>query len=222
MGRYVCSVSMKQASEGKRWLPLRTGLRTCLRRPLVYPTRRESSSSSQTGTTLHLCGPLDSVTCNLSLAMTILPATSLDNSSGLRTLAIWPCAQPGPGSHARSFSLMTTASSPRPAGLSTQPQPEGSKTGQACRTPDSRCVTMLPWLPRQIILPVTEETGQLGAEDKIQIIEPSLGQRAFTLPLTSFNRLSSHLECPHCTCLESTLLCLQRACSSGPFGLGHV
>lgn len=77
---------------------------------LPYPC--ESSSRSQTGTTLHLSWPLDSVTCNLSLAMTTLPATSLDNPSGLRTLATWLCAQPGPGSHARSFSLMTTSKWP--------------------------------------------------------------------------------------------------------------
>lgn len=83
---------------------------------LPYPRPRESSSRSQTGTTLHLSWLLDSVTCNLSLVMTTLPATSLDNPSGLRTLATWLCAQPGPGSHARGFGLMTTSKRPEISG----------------------------------------------------------------------------------------------------------
>lgn len=127
--------------------------------------------------------------------MTILPATSLDNPTGLRTLATWLCAQPGPGSHARSFSLMTT--NQQAAREQQVPQPEGSKTGRACRTPDSRWPTMT----RCLSLLVTEMTTWAG--DKIQVIKPSLGHRPFTLALLGFNRLGSHPKClPHCPCLD--------------------
>lgn len=100
---------------GKKGAPTRD-LRTCLQDP-YSPTPGVQLKGSGGHSPAPVLAP---GLCNLSLATAILPATSLGNPTGLRTLATWLCAQPGPGSHARSFSLMT-ASSQRLASLSTEP-----------------------------------------------------------------------------------------------------
>lgn len=93
-------MSMKHASEGRKAAPAQGWSENLPAGPLpILPPGVQRKG--QDGTTLHLSWPLDSVTCNLSLATAILPATSLGNPTGLGTLAIWLCAQPGPGSHAK-------------------------------------------------------------------------------------------------------------------------